>query len=120
MPEKRIAGVCYIKVDGEQLELGGSLSASLQRTEKEGLSGLSGVPGYKEVPRVPFIEGEVFIPKGFPRKKLEEMENATVTAEFANGETGVLSGAWLAGTIDVNGAEGNATVKFEGVDGKWI
>ena len=120
MPEKRIAGTCYLKVDGDQLELAGSINVSIQKTEKEGLSGLSGVPGYKETARVPFIEIEAFVPKGFPRKKLEGMEDATVTAELANGETAVLSGAWLAGTADVNGAEGSTNLKFEGVDGKWI
>ncbi|MCW8918909.1 MAG: phage tail tube protein [Gammaproteobacteria bacterium] len=116
----RIAGTCYLKVDGEQLELSGSITCSMSGAEKEGLSGLSGVAGYKETPRVPFIEVEAYVPANFPVSTLEGMDDGTVTAELANGKTAVLSGAWLAGTVDVNGAEGTTSLKFEGLDGKWI
>lgn len=117
---KRIAGVCYVKVDGEQLELEGSLTCSLDFSEKEGLAGLSGVAGYKETPVVPYIEGDFFVPPGFPLAKLRDLTDATITAELANGMTGVLSGAWLAGKVEVDAAEGKAKLKFEGVKGEWI
>lgn len=117
---KRIGGVAYIKVDGDQLELSGKLTCNIMMTEKEGQSGLSGPVGYKETPRVPTIEGDFFVPPGFPMKALESMAEGTVTAELANGMTAVLSGAWLSGTIEVDAAEGTTSLTFEGIEGKWI
>ncbi len=118
--KNRIAGTCFVSVDGDQLELGGSLSLSLNSSEKEGLAGLSGVAGYKETPRVPFIELECFVPKGFPLAKIRDGDGLVITAELANGLTGVLSEAWLAGELAINGAEGNTSLRFEGKEGKWI
>ena len=118
--KNRISGTCFISVDGDQLELAGKLTCSLDLSEKEGLSGLSGVAGYKETPRVPFIDIEVFVPKGFPMAKLSEADDMVVTAELANGMTGVLSQAWVAGAKELDAAEGKMNLKFEGKDGKWI
>ena len=117
--KNRIAGVCFISVGGDQLELAGKILCSLDKTEKEGLAGLSGVAGYKETPRVPFIDIEVFVPAGFPMKKLDEDE-LVITANLANGMNGVLSQAWVAGAKELDGAEGKMNLKFEGKEGKWI
>lgn len=116
----RIAGTCYVKVDGEQIEVAGSVTVSISMFEKEGLSGLTGVAGYKETPRIPFIEVEAYLVPGFPVTKLEKTNNATVTAELANGQVAVLSGAWLAGAIEAKAEEGTTTLKFQGLEGKWI
>lgn len=118
--KNRIAGTCFVSVDGVQLELGGKISLSLDASEKEGLAGLSGVAGYKETPRVPFIDLEAFVPKDFPMAKLTAGEDMTITADLANGMSGVLSNAWLAGATEVDGAEGKTNLKFEGKSGKWI
>ncbi len=116
----RIAGICYVKVDGEQIEVAGSVTVSISMFEKEGLSGLTGVAGYKEIPRIPSIEVEAYLIPGFPINKLEAMNNATITAELANGQVAVLSGAWLTGAIEAKAAEGTTTLKFQGLEGKWI
>lgn len=117
---KRIAGTCYIKVDGVQLDVAGSVTVSISKVEKEGLSGLSGPVGYTEKPRVPSIEVEAFLTKKFPMDKLEEMDGGTVTAELANGKTAVLSGAWLKGPIEASAGDGTTTLTFEGLTGEWI
>ena len=118
--KNRIAGTCFISVDGVQLELGGKVNVSIDSSEKEGLSGLSGVAGYKEMPRVPFIDLEAFVPKDFPMSKLNSGDDMTITADLANGSSAVLTGAWLAGAIEVDAAEGKTNLKFEGKSGKWI
>ena len=118
--KNRIAGTCFVSVDGVQLELGGKVSVSLDASEKEGLAGLSGVAGFKEVPRVPYIDVEAFVPKDFPMAKLTSGEDMTITADLANGTSGVLTGAWLAGATEVDAAEGKVNLKFEGKSGKWI
>ena len=118
--KNRIAGTCFVSVDGVQLELGGKVSLSLDASEKEGLAGLSGVAGYKETPRVPYIDIECFVPNDFPMSKLTSGDDMTITADLANGTSGVLSGAWLAGATEVDAAEGKTNLKFEGKSGKWI
>lgn len=118
--KNRIAGTCYVSVDGDQLELAGKCTASLDSSEKEGLSGLSGVAGYKEMPRVPFIDIEAFVPKGFPMAKIRDRDDLVITVNLANGMNGVLSESWLAGALEVDGAEGKVNIKFEGKEGKWI
>lgn len=117
---KRIAGVCYVKVDGGQISVAGNVTVSIMATEKEGLSGLSGVAGFKETPRVPSIEVEAHHVPEFDMASLEAMTDGTITAELANGKTAVLSGAWLAGTVDFSASDGTGTLKFEGLEGKWI
>ncbi|MEH6630163.1 MAG: phage tail tube protein [Halopseudomonas aestusnigri] len=115
---KRIAGTAYVKVDGNQYTLSGSLTVSIDEAEREGLVGLSGVAGFKEMPRVPFIEGEFFTTDEMNLKDVEAITDATVTAELANGKTYVLRNAWTAGAREVDAAEGNVTIKFEGISGE--
>lgn len=117
--KNRIAGICYISVGSDQLELAGKILCSLDSTEKEGLAGLSGVAGHKEIPRVPYIDAEVFVPPGFPMAKLDE-DDLVITVNLANGMNGVLSQAWQAGAKELDGAEGKMNLKFEGKVGKWI
>jgi len=113
----RIAGTAYIKVDGNQYTLAGTLTVSPDILTREGLAGLSGVAGYKETPRVPFIEGEFFATENLSLPALQAITNATVTAELANGKTYVLRNAWTAGARELNAAEGTVSVRFEGMEG---
>jgi hypothetical protein len=113
----RIAGTAYVKVDGAQYTLAGTLTVSTDSFTREGLAGLSGVAGYKEMPRVPFIEGEFYTTPDVSLPALEAVTNATVTAELANGKTYVLRNAWSAGAREVNAAEGTFTLRFEGMEG---
>jgi len=117
---KPIGGTAFIKVDGEQLELAGALSVDIQATEKEGVTGLSGVAHFTENNRVPMMEMDAFVPADFPMAKLEAMTEGTVTAELANGMTAVLESAWLSGPITVNAADGTTSLKFEGKAGRWL
>ena len=113
----RIAGTAYIKVDGNQYSLGGTLTVSTDLYEREGMAGLSGIAGYTEKPRVPFIECEFYNTENLSLAALQAITNATVTAELANGTTYVLRNAWTAGARELNAAEGTVTVRFEGMEG---
>lgn len=113
----RIAGTAYVKADGAQFSLAGTLTVSIDKAEREGLAGLSGVAGYKETPRVPFIEGEFYLTENLSLPTIEGIVNATITAELANGKTYVLRNAWSAGAREANAAEGTVTIRFEGKEG---
>ena len=115
-----IAGVAYIKVDGKQYTLAGSMTIALARVSREGLVGLSGVAGYKETPRVPFIEVELYADENTDLEDIGNITEATVQAELADGRVGLLRDAWQAGDLELNAAEGTTTVRFEGKSGEWI
>lgn len=110
----KVAGTAFIKVDGQQLALAGSLTVDPTLVEREGLTGLSGVVGYKENNMVPSIEMEVFVTQDTNLKVLKDATDVTVTAELANGKVFSLRNAWLASRIAMNAAEGTASLKFEG------
>lgn len=115
MAEKKIGGTAYLKADGIQYELGGSITVSPTVVEREGKAGLSGVAGYTEKPRVPFIEADLHTTADLSTEQLEAITDATVTAELANGKVYVLQGAWCVSAFDIDGAEGSVSVRFEGV-----
>lgn len=117
---KRIAGTAYIKVDSTQYTLSGSLTVSIDSFEREGLAGLDGVVGYKETPRVPYIEGEFFHTSDLSVEAIAKMTNVTVTAELANGRTYILSNAWTAESREINAADGTVTIKWEGLAGEEL
>lgn len=116
---KRVAGICYIKVDGQQLEVKGSVECPLAPTKKEAVMGLAGVAGYKETAERPYIKLTAILVPGFPVSTLVTMTDGVITAELANGSIYTLSGAWLEGESGVKADEGEVELEFSGKRGAW-
>jgi len=112
---QRIAGIAFLKVDGAIYPLRGNFTVSPSSLERAGLSGQDFVHGYSEMPRVPFIEGDVSLAPDLSTDTVEQVTNATVTAELANGKTYVLREAWCRSALELNTREGQMRVRFEGV-----
>lgn len=115
MAAKRIAGTAYLKRDGLQYALRGTLTISPLRVTRSGVAGLDGVHGFKEEARVPYIEAEVTKDETLSLKALEGVTDSTVTAECGDGTVYVLASAWQAGDLDFNAAEGSVSIRFEGM-----
>lgn len=117
----KIAGTCYVKVDGDQLELksDSGIEAPLTDTMREGVMGQSGLVGLKETARTPFIKGTFLYGPNFPQDKLNESTDMTVTAEFINGKVYTLSGAFLIGEPAFKSDSGEVELEFNGVKGIW-
>lgn len=115
MANNRIAGVAYVFVDGRQYPLRGNLTVSIDIVEREGVAGMDGVHGFIEKPRVPFIEGDFSDIGQLSLLTLQNMVDVTVTAELANGKVYVLRNAWTSTAREFKAAEGQATVKWEGM-----
>jgi hypothetical protein len=115
MPSNRIAGVAYVYVDGQQYPLRGSLTVSPDMIEREGIPGQDGIHGYIERPRVPFIEGDFSDIGNLSLSAIQRMTDVTVTAELANGKQYVLRNAWTSTAREFNAADGQATVRWEGM-----
>lgn len=122
----RIAGVAYLKVNADQtqnvsgpirqLPLRGNFTVSPSTYEKAMLAGQDYVHGYSEVPRVPFIEGDVSLIPELSVVDVANMLNITVTAELANGRVYTLTEAVCTAAFELNARDGLMRVRFEG---KW-
>ena len=115
-----IAGVAFVKVDGEQFALRGDLTISIDMFERAGFAGADGVHGYTETPRVPFIEGSFTDKGGLSLARLATFCNVTVTAETLNGKTYLLRNAWTSTARELNAIEGSVTIRWEGMSGEEI
>jgi hypothetical protein len=116
----RIAGVAFIRVDGQQYALKGNLTISIDPFIREGIAGMDGVHGYKETPQVPHITFDISDMAGLSLQQLRSFCNSTVTAELGNGKTYLLRGAWTAAIMELNAVDGQVTVNFQGLAGEEI
>lgn len=116
---KSIAGTCYVKVDGEQLSLSGSLTCSMTETVREAVMGSLGVAGYSETPIAPTISGTFNVTSDFPMDSLLNNTDMTVTAECANGMVFTLSGAFVSGEVSYSPNDGTVQLTFTGEKGNW-
>lgn len=115
---QRIAGVVYVKYttatgDSLQLPLAGKWKVNFSRYKREGKSGQDGVHGYKEMPQVPSMEGDVFNVPELSIAALDNITDATVTLEHANGRIYVGRNGWRAEASELETEEGTTPVKFE-------
>ena len=115
MPQGPIAGTAFLKVDGAMYPLKGSLTVSSSPVERTGIAGQDYVHGYQELPRVPYIEGDVSTLPEISTEFLESVIDATITADLINGRTYVLRNAWTKGPIEINTNDGQFRIRFEGV-----
>jgi len=116
---KRVAGIAYIKIDGDQLEVSGGVECPLLDVNREPVMGLTGPAGFKETAAVPFVKLTAIFRDDFPVDKLSESTDMTVTAELANGRVYVLSGAYLVGDPAPKGDDGTVELEFNGEKGQW-
>lgn len=120
MPSNRVAGVAYVYVNGQQYPLRGNLTVSIDTVEREGIAGQDGIHGYIERPRIPWIEGDFSDLGGLSLVALQRMIDVTVTAELANGKQYVVRNGWTSTAREFDAAEGQATVRWEGMAGEEI
>lgn len=113
----RIAGTCYLKVDGLQLSMTGGIEVPMNTRVRDDVIGLDGSIHYKETHRAPYVKGSFKVPKDFPIGKITSSEDMTITAELANGQVYVLSSAWQHGEANHNAEEGTVDLEFHGQEG---
>jgi hypothetical protein len=111
---QRIAGTAFLKIDGNQYPLRGNFTVSPSSLERTMLAGQDYVHGYQELPRVPWIEGDVSTTQEVSLETLEQMVEVTVTAELANEKVYVLKEAACKSALENNTREGQVRVRWEG------
>lgn len=116
---KRVAGICYIKVDGEQLEVAGGVECPILDVKRETVMGVNGPAGYKETALRPYVKVNTVFVAGFPLEKLRSGTDMTVTAEMSNGKVYTLSGAFIEGEPAAKADDGTIELEFGGSKGIW-
>ncbi len=117
---QRRAGIIQLQIDGEVADAKGSFSYNLGRPQREAIVGHDSVHGFKELPQVPFIEGEITDRGTLDLAALVNTTDATVTITLANGKIVALYDAWFAGEGTGNTEEANIPVRFEGMSAEEV
>ena len=113
---QKVAGTCYVKVDGTQLTLKGGVEAPLMDVKRETV-----VPGFfKEEDVAGWVKLTAVNTPNFPLKQLIDGTDMTITAELNNGRVYVLFGAYLTGEPSAKGDEGTIELQFDGAKGVWL
>lgn len=116
---QRIAGICFVKVDGAQFEIAGDIEIPLTEFKREAVMGLAGPAGYKETAVEPYVKVKALFTPDFPINTLRTNTTLTVTAELANGIVYTLSNAFVRGEPKAKPVEGEIEIEFSGSQGQW-
>jgi len=112
---QRFAGIAFLMVDGNQMALRGNFTVSPSPVERTMIAGQDGVHGYQELPRVPYIEGDISTVPNLNLEDLEQQSDVTVVAQLANGKQYTLSGASCKAGFEANTRDGQVRVRWEGL-----
>jgi hypothetical protein len=119
---KPLGGTVYVKVDGEQLSVRGSVTSNIGQTVmREAVIGADQVHGYTETPILPFLQVELTERPEFPLSAINKVSDSTITAELADGRVLMLRNAWHEGEAERNPQAGSiGSVRFVGLSGEEI
>lgn len=117
MPNRRVGGIIFIKVDSAIQQAKGSFSYNLGQPKREAVVGQDKVHGYKEEPQVAMIEGALTDNDELDLEALVLTKDATITLELANGKIIVLRDGFYAADGNVDTNEGEIEVRFESATG---
>jgi hypothetical protein len=109
-----IAGLLELKINGEIQNAKGNFTYNMGKNKREAVVGADRVHGFKALPQVPFIEGEITDRSDLDIEALLDITDATITLGLANGKVITLKEAWYAADGDIGTEEANIQVRFEG------
>lgn len=113
MADRKIAGTCFLKLDGTQFALRGNWSVDPTDRERTGVAGQDAVHGYSETVVVPYMEGDITDLAALSLKELAGKTDFTATLELANGKVYVGREGWVAGRQALNTTEGRVPLRLE-------
>ena len=113
-PNTRKGGVISFQIDGESFQAKGVFTHNINPFKRETIVGADDIHGFKEEPKVQFIEGIVTDNSELDAQAMLQIRDAVVTLELANGKTVVIRQAVQVGDGDTTSDEGEIPVRFEG------
>lgn len=120
MPNRRVGGVIFLKVNGELFQAKGEFTYNINPFKRESVVGPADIHGFKEEAQVQFIEGAITDSDELDLEGFQAIRDATVMLELANGKVIQLREAFYAADGDVTSSEGEIQVRFEGISGREI
>ena len=113
---RRIAGITAFTVNGSAFAVT-EFSWDPGTVNRETMTSLSGVDGYRESPVAPYIAGKFRDAQSVNVTGFVGLTGATVVVQLANGKQVVGHGLWFVGRPGVSGADATFDIRFEGVAG---
>lgn len=110
----RLAGTCYLSVDGVTFMMSGDFSYKISGVSRETLKGPDGIHGYSETPQQGYIAATLRDSANLSVSDINAMSNVTVVAELANGKTIIGSAMWTTEQPESKAADATLEVKWEG------
>lgn len=115
-----ITGLLEFRVGGVVQRAKGNFTFNLGAPKRDAIVGSDSVHGYKEVPQMPFVEGEITDNVDLSITDLINTTQENVILTLRNGKKYSWPDAWYAGDGNVQSEEGNITVRFESVEAQEI
>lgn len=112
---QKFAGIAFLYVGGNQVRLRGNFTVSPSPVERTMIAGQDGVHGYQELPRVPYIEGDISLTPDTLLENIDGQTDVTVVAQLANGNQYTLVGGTCKAALEANTRDGQARVRWEGI-----
>lgn len=109
----RLAGTCYLSVDGKSYMLAGDFSYRTSGVTRETLKGQDGIHGFSESPSPGYIAATVRNSGELSLDDINAMDNVTVVAELANGKTIIGRNMWTIDQQEAKSSDGTIEVKWE-------
>ena len=107
-----LGGIEYLLLGSTPLNVGETISLSLNAFTRETVAGLTGIVGTVSKPRIQHVEVEVNFTDDDDVKAIVDY-SGPVTVRLRAGKTYVLNSAQQVADVDLDGANGKATLRFE-------
>lgn len=111
--EKRVRGVIYFKIDGEQLAARGSVVYKLSGFQNQTYANVDGSMAIGGAPLLGYIECQLNNYQHIDTATLMGKEGVTVTVDCGNNKIIVAKDAVQVGEMEVNAEDGTMTIRFE-------
>jgi hypothetical protein len=112
---KRVAGVAYLYIDGNQVPLRGNFTVSPSMVERTMLAGQDGVHGYQEIPRVPWAACDLTTMPDLNLEDIDGQVDVTVMCTLANGKNYSFANATCKAGLENNTRDGQVMVRWEAI-----
>ncbi len=120
MANRRVGGILLFKLDGQLFQVKGEWTYDIGVPKRTAVVGADGVHGFKEEPKVPFMEGALTDNDELSLEALFRFRDGTATLELANEKIIVIREAFYAGEGTVTTGEGEIATRIEGISGEEI
>ena len=116
---RRLAGITAAQIDGIAYPVT-EFSWDPATVKRETMTSLSGVDGYSELPKAPYIAGKFRDGASVSVTSFNGKTNSTIVFVLANGKRIQGHNMWNTGECEVAGVDATFDFKFEGIPGSVI